>query len=204
MGFSATAEPDPKYFYRAEDADGDVVFRIRPGLAAEGIHSRVYRLGKNGVGSDTGCTRAAQLLLLEGLARLAISLGQVEEFERRAKNRTITDFFPSDSNSIQQFDSDYDNGLDPSSFVPGDRVWMQNHRFDHRHDEQGLEGSNVIYIGKNDRGKRLFVHMDTPYAETYEQLQNTVRNYSQYRRDKIENYRFVERFSPRVPPCFAK
>jgi RHS repeat-associated protein len=197
MEFSSTANPDLKYFYRDEDDDGYVVFRIRPGLAVEGIHSRVYRLGKNGVGSDTACTRAAQLLMLEGLARLAVSLGKVDEFERRAKDRTIDDFFPSESNSIQTFESDYDKGLDPGSLVPGDRVWMRNHRFDPRYDEDGYEGSNVIYIGKNADGKRLFVHMDTPFVETYEQLQDTVRNYSRFRRDVTGNYRFMERFSGR-------
>jgi hypothetical protein len=46
--------------------------------------------------------------------------------------------------------------------------------------------------------------MDTPVLETYEQLQDTVRRYSQFRRDTAGNYRFVERFSPRVPPCFSK
>jgi hypothetical protein len=75
---------------------------------------------------------------------------------------------------------------------------MKNHMW-RAGDKTGLEGSNVIYLGKASNGEYLFVHMDTPNVETLSQLRQTVRAYTPPGDPNILNYRIVERYRPLIP-----
>ena len=173
MGFDASEKPNPKYFdYDLKKKD----YVLRPGLVADAAHKRVYRLGDTG--SDTGCKRAAQTLMLEGLAKLAESLGKAAGFDKAVAGSSLSELFPEQASSPYQGYSGNPSGLDPKTFVPGDRVRMDDHKFVPGVDAKGFEGSNVIYAGNASDGTPLFVHMDGAKVETLSQMRQTVRGYS--------------------------
>ena len=100
---------------------------------------------------------------------------------------------------------EYSPDPDRKDFVPGDRVRMENHKWRDGIDEGGLEGSNVIYLGKDGGGNQLFLHMDGARVEKFEGLRKTVRGYSPSDQwDPIYKYKFVERYAPRLPSWLTK
>ena len=78
---------------------------------------------------------------------------------------------------------------------------MDNHRFDEKVDENGNQGSNVIYLGKKN-GVPFFMHTTRcdHMVENMEQLRKTVRRYSPSNPDpNITNYKIKRRYSPTIP-----
>ena len=201
MGFDTEQEPNPDYFEKRTtivDGKPKSTFHFRPGGATAGIHDRVYRISD--VGSDTGCTRASQSIMAEGQTQLAKNEGKTPEFDKAVAGKTLPDMYPDKASSAYQGYSGNPNGLDASKFLPGDRVWMQNHKFDGAKDETGYEGSNVIYAGKDADGARQYVHMDGGAIVDEGTLKGEVQGYTmdQGRQDKnLDNYRFKERYSPK-------
>ena len=195
---------DPKPAHWEKDNDGNYV--LRPGHVAAGLEDRVYNNG-----APTGCKMASKSLFLEGISKLAESEGQGERFDREYSGKPLNDILPDQqSNDLHKF-TDHPGDLSAPQFVPGDRLWMKNHRYDPKEDPEGHEGSNVIYIGKDNDGNPLFIHttLDPNESEsdvvTYKDLRNQVRGYSaEGRQDKPENYRFEERYKPRVPEWMKK
>jgi hypothetical protein len=76
----------------------------------------------------------------------------------------------------------------------------------------GGQGSNVIYLGKF-HGKYMFAHMELdgpsggPFSvnvETLDELRKSVSEYNEdphHRDPNLSNYKFTQRFQPKVPPC---
>jgi len=195
MDFDDEKEPNPDYF---EEKGGK--YYLKKGSVADAAHDRVYDLTGQGA---TGCERAAQTLALEGLAQVAKKLGKEDALDRACAGKTMDELFPRKKDSpYQKFHKD-DNGLDPRTFLPGDRVWMDNHRFVKKVDEDGNEGSNVIYLGKSKRGgEPFFMHTTrcNHMVENMEQLRKTVRGYSPSNPDpNILNYKIKRRYSPTIP-----
>ena len=202
MGFSTEREPNPAYFEkRTEIVDGESndTFHFKPGEATAGLHDRVYRI--SGIGSDTGCTRASQSIMAEGQAQFAKNNGKTAEFDKEVSGKTLADMYPKEAPSpYQSFQGD-PSGLDPKAFVPGDRVRMDNHKFEKEKDGTGYEGSNVIYAGKDENGESQYVHMDGASVVDEGRLKKQVQGYTmdEDRQDKnIDNYKFKERYSPKA------
>ena len=145
---------------------------------------------------------AARFLFLEGLSELAKSKGKQAEFEKEFGGKSMAQLYPYSTSSYHQKITN-SKFLTPDSFLPGDRVWMKNHRFRSGLDPVGNEGSNVIYLGRGKSGAHLFLHMDGGYIETFDELRETVRSYSRSTRQdgNIENYKFEERYIPLIPHC---
>lgn len=145
---------------------------------------------------------ATRFIMLQGLAEFAKSKGKLDDLEDRLDNRAMKLLYP---NFTSEFHRRFTNRefLRLDSLIPGDRVWMKNHKFSETFDPEGNEGSNVIYVGKSKEGEHLFLHMEGAYIETFEQLRVTVSKYSKAKRrdPKIENYRFEERYAPLLPKC---
>jgi RHS repeat-associated protein len=201
MGFNSGETPDPKYWRLDKSKSSRGEYVLRDGLVAEGIHSRVYRLGVTG--SNTGCEMAVKSIMLEGLSQVAKSKGRTKEFDEEFRGKALIEIYPDESNDYQYY-SDDPQFLDVQRFLPGDRVRMGNHRFDENLDEVGLEGSNVIYLGQLG-GQHLFLHMDGALIENLGQLRRTVRDYCPPgRRDAESKYKFVERYVPLVPESIGK
>ena len=81
---------------------------------------------------------------------------------------------------------------------------MENHKWRDGIDDDGLEGSNVIYLGKDGGGNQLFLHMDGGKVEKFEGLRNTVRGYSPAAQwDPIYKYKFTERYVPNADSTLA-
>jgi hypothetical protein len=201
MGFDSGETPDPKYWRLDPSKSSRGEYVLRDGMVAEGIHSRVYRLGQTG--SNTGCEMAVKSIMLEGLSQVAKSRGKSKEFDDEFRGKALIEIYPDESNDYQYY-SDDPQFLEVSRFLPGDRVRMGNHRFDDNLDEVGLEGSNVIYLGQL-KGQHLFLHMDGGLIENLGQLRRTVRDYCPPgRRDAESKYKFVERYVPLVPDSIEK
>jgi hypothetical protein len=219
MGYSATEKPSPAYFDEKKNSMGEDEHRLRPGLVADGVYDRVYRI--SGVGSNTGCERASQMLMLEGQAQLAKKEGKSPDLDKEVAGKTLDDLYPAAKDSPYQAYTAGDprgtpendrKGVDTGTFVPGDRVWMKNHRLEYGISIRGGEGSNVIYVGRNGAGEHAFAHMEPadlssrePGIETEKQMQTTVRSYTpsvpgHEGPDKPENYKFQARYAPKVAP----
>jgi hypothetical protein len=207
MGFDNEQEPNPAHFEKRTkivNGEPEDTFHLRPGQATVGIHDRVYRISDKG--SNTGCTRAAQSIMLEAQAQSAKQEGKTTEFDDEVAGKTLPDLYPRRQDSpYQHYEGGYNNGdgLDPKTFVPGDRVWMQNHEFVKALDGPDYEGSNVIYAGKDENGVQRFVHMDCGTIIDEDRLKEQVQGYTKdkKRQDKVENYKFRERYTP-VPRSF--
>jgi len=192
MGFNAKAPPSPKYY--ETNAKGNWV--LKPGQVANGLDDRVYnRSGYN----RTGCRKASQSLMLQGMAVQAKALGKAGEFDKAVAGKEFDKLLPVEGSS--DFHA-YSMNPKLGDLIPGDRVRMRNHKFDPNIDASGFEGSNVIYLGKSQAGDQLFLHMDGGSIGTFPQLQKTVQGYSPLsRRDpNINNYKLTERYRPLVPP----
>jgi hypothetical protein len=197
MHFNSGADRDPQYFIWDKKLKA---FRLKPGTVADAVHSMVYEL--NPGQSATGCTMATRFIMLEGLAQFARKKGKLAEFEKEFGGKTMAYLYPYATSQYHRKTTN-PRHLIPDTFMPGDRVWMKNHRHRSGVDPVGNEGSNVIYIGRGADGQHRFLHMERGNVETFEQLQETVRKYSpEHRRDpKLENYRFRERYMPLIPKC---
>ncbi len=208
MYFDNKQEPNPVHFEKRVTYVGGEEheeFFLRPGQATAGIHDRVY--GISGPGTGTGCVRGAQSLMLEAQAQLAKKLGKSAELDKAVTGKTLDDLYPDEQSSAYQgYTGDHKKGLDPNTFVPGDRVWMQNHRYIPGASVAGGQGSNVIYLGKDSGGVKQFVHMDGAKIETEDQMKGTVQRYTpdESLQDKRENYKFKERYSPKVAPYLGQ
>ena len=142
---------------------------------------------------------AARLLFLEGMAYVAQDMKRLKEFDEEFSGKGMHELFPDDKSSpYHQFEG---GTIDPSKLLPGDRVRMNNHMFDPSIDEVGLEGSNVIYLGDNKKGQHVFLKMDGGAIVTGYELRLIVRGYTSKSDPKLENYVFVERYTPLVPSC---
>ena len=116
----------------------------------------------------------------------------------RGTRRSLIDIFPDATNNYHRFEEN-EGGMDYRDFIPGDRVRMNNHTWIPS-DGDGLEGSNVIYLGTA-RKAPLFLHMDGGFIEDYLQMQITVQDYSAdpSRQEDPSNYKITERYTPLVP-----
>ena len=196
MGFSSTEEPNPRYFEKRNGED-----YLKPGLVADAADDRVNRI--SGIGSNTGCKRAAQTLMLQAQAELAKKLGKSADLDRASAGKSLAELFPAKRSNENQDFTRSDQGLDPKDFIPGDRVWMKNHKYSTVQPD-GYEGSNVTYLGKASNGEQLFLHMDGGKVETLSERRQTVKGYSPGRGDpNILNYKFKDRYSPKVPPSLG-
>jgi hypothetical protein len=201
MDFSSGQEPNPEYFAKStEVVDGTKVdvFRFKPGAAVDGVNDRASGGSEY---SFTACKRASQTLMLAGEVQVAIKSGKIAEMNHALEGKSMYDLYPDEKSTEFQRFQENPKGLDPNQFIPGDRVWMQNHRFNDTLDPVGHEGSNVIYIGKSSSGEHLVVHMTAGApVETLASLRNSVRSYSSADRADINvlNYKFIERYSPLV------
>jgi len=214
MGFDNTEKPNPAYFEEKKNNKGEDEYHLRPGLVADAAHDRAYRV--SGVGSNTGCERASQTLMLEGQTQLAKAEGKGVEFDKEVGGKTLDDLYPRGRDSAYQKYTGGDpegtpekdrKGLDTSTFVPGDRVWMENHRRFEPGTIAGGQGSNVIYSGRNAAGEQVFAHMEPlhagdtePWIETEKGMRSTVRSYTPNRPDDEKNYKFERRYAPTVAP----
>jgi hypothetical protein len=177
---------------------------LRPGHVADGLEDRVYNNG-----APTGCRMATKTLFLQGMSTLAHRQDQDAQFDQHYAGQALKDLFPDRQSSELQKFTDHKADLSPQQFVPGDRLWMKNHRFVPA-DGAGHEGSNVVYLGKDEHGVPLFIHttLDPNDAEssvvTYKQLQRDVRGYSTASLDQPENYHFEQRYKPQVPAWLKK
>jgi hypothetical protein len=206
MGFNSEEKPNPAHFEMRINRNGDDEYYLRPGHVADAAHDRVYRISN--IGSNTGRKQATRTLMLEAQAQLAQQLGKSAEFDREASGKSLAELYPDYMNSpLQEYTGD-SSGLDPKSFVPGDRVRMDNHKHSRADgDPIGNEGSKVIYLGKDSGGDQQFLHMDGGNIEDLSHLKGTVRRYTldPGRQDPdIENYRFKERYQPRVAPSLSQ
>ncbi len=206
MGFNAKEKPNPAHFEMRINSQGDDEYYLKPGHVADAAHDRVYRI--SGIGSNTGCKQATRTLMLEAQAQLAKNLGKSAEFDKEAGGKSLAELYPDYMDSPLQAYTGDSNGLDPKSFVPGDRVRMDNHKYSKADgDPTGNEGSNVIYLGKDSNGDQQFLHMDGGSIEDLPHLKRTVRSYTldPGRQDpNIDNYRFKERYRPRVAPSLGQ
>jgi len=65
----------------------------------------------------------------------------------------------------------------------------------------GGEGSNVIYVGKDEHGQRMYAHMQDEPLESEEGMRETVQGYNYPgHQDNRENYKFEARYAPKVGP----
>jgi hypothetical protein len=163
--------------------------------------------------------------MLEAQAQLAKKEGKTGELDKAVVGRTLDDLYPRGENSPYQGYTGGDpqgtpakdsKGLDTKQFVPGDRVWMENHRWEPGVSIDGGQGSNVIYVGRNAAGEQAFAHMEPPDEhstepgiETERQMRTTVRSYTpnspeHERQDKPENYKFQARYAPKVAPSIER
>ena len=119
---------------------------------------------------------------------------QAKDFDDFVAGQDFNDLMPSGMSGGFQY---YTPNPDRRHLVPGDRVRMKNHKFAKPPDRDGYEGSNVIYLGRDDAGHQLFLHMDGAGVERYEALQKTVRSYSppESRQDHWIKYKFTERLT---------
>jgi RHS repeat-associated protein len=208
MGFNAEYPPNPA-FWTDSTEKGEYV--MNKGLARNAVYNRVFNRGpwfkwtdSDGVehtisGSSTGCSMAARLLFLEGMAYVAQQKKRLKEFDEEFSGKGMRELFPDDKSSpYHQFQGGV---IDPSTLIPGDRVRMKNHMFDDVWDPVGNEGSNVIYLGADKQGRFLFLKMDGGRIVTGYELRLIVRGYSSNSDPKLENYVFVERYTPLVPSC---
>ncbi len=176
MGFSSTAEPSHDYY---EKKDGAWV--LKPGKVAKGLDDRVNnRSGHN----LTGCRRAVQSLILYAEAQLAKEEGdkQAKDFDDYVAGKHFDNLMPSNMSGRFQY---YTPNPDRKNLIPGDRVRMKNHKFAQPPDEDGYEGSNVIYLGKDDAGHQLFIHMDGGGVERYECCKKPSRSTASRHRGRI-------------------
>lgn len=136
-------------------------------------------------------------MILYAEAQLAKEEGdkQAKDFDDYVAGKHFDNLMPSNMSGRFQY---YTPNPDRKNLIPGDRVRMKNHKFAQPPDEDGYEGSNVIYLGKDDAGHQLFIHMDGGGVERYEALQKTVKEYSQpsSRQDHWSKYKFTERYEP--------
>jgi hypothetical protein len=209
MKFDSGQPPNPDYFAVSTEKDSngkDVeVYRFKENAGVEGTHDRVY--GGDPY-SNTGCTRATQTLMLEGEAQLAVKKGKAHDFNKAVEGKTMDELYPDEEDTEHQKVEFDDKGLNTKTFIPGDRVWMQNHRFTSIDentgigDPEGNEGSNVIYLGQSTSGEQLFVHVDGNKIDTLPELRRNVRAYSASDRadPNVLNYKFKARYTPEVPP----
>jgi uncharacterized protein (DUF2237 family) len=195
MGFSSTAEPSHEYY---EEINGR--WCLKRGKVAEGLDDRVYNRSGH---SATGCRRAIQTVMLEALSQLAKSLGKekADAFDAAVAGKNFDELFPTGENT--EFHA-YSEDPKLTDLIPGDRVRMDNHRWEEG-DETGNEGSNVIFLGKDANGTPRFVHMDTAYVETLNELRKTVQQYSPASKQdpNLFNYKFDQRYRPLIPPCLG-
>jgi hypothetical protein len=204
MYFRNDQDPNPAHFEKRitiVNGNPEATFHLKPGQATAGVHDRVY--GISGPGTGTGCTRASQLIMLEAQAQLAKQQGKSAELDKAVTGKTLDDLYPDEQNSdYQNYNGNHKDGLDTNSFVPGDRVWMQNHQYTRGLSVAGGQGSNVIYLGKDGSGIQRFVHMDGGEIVDEGQLKKDVQGYTaKDSQDKnIDNYKFKERYSPKVTP----
>ena len=123
MRFNPVVAPNGYFWYESDNGH----YAIRPGAVTAAVRDRV----KNGPG--TGCSNAARTLMLAGMVELAISLHKVHDLDLAVRQRPLDsdELFPRGKSSpFQHFvDGSGGNGLDASTLTPGDRVWMENHKF---------------------------------------------------------------------------
>jgi hypothetical protein len=113
IGFDFNHDPNAEHW----EVNKDGRFVLRPGHAAAGLEDRIYNNG-----GPTGCERASQMLILEGLSRLAQRQGQGERFDREFSGKALADLFPeARSNGLQRF-TDHPADLNAPQFLPGDRL----------------------------------------------------------------------------------
>ena len=208
MGFSSQFPPNPKYW----NEEGDR-YVLKKSLAREGVHARVFGLGplftytdedgkKHSInGSSTGCSNAARLLFLEGIAKVAEEQKKLKEFEDEFSGKSMLELFPEDESSgyhrsYGAIPKQPPFAINPNDFLPGDRVRMGNHRLPKG---DGFEGSNVIYLGRNEFDQHMFLKMDGGDVFNGYLLRLIVSGYSDDPDPNLRNYVFVERYSPLVP-----
>ena len=144
--------------------------------------------------------------MLEGVLQSAEKRHETQKVDSSAAGKTMDELYPDGENSSFQTFKGNESGLDPKELIPGDRVWMENHKHDPNTDEAGYEGSNVIYLGRStprpgSPSEPIFLHLDGKKVETLSQLRQTVKGYSvSERQDRnILNYKIKEKYSPKVP-----
>lgn len=123
-------------------------------------------------------------MILYAEAQLAKEEGdkQAKDFDDYVAGKHFDNLMPSNMSGRFQY---YTPNPDRKNLIPGDRVRMKNHKFAQPPDEDGYEGSNVIYLGKDDAGHQLFIHMDGGGVERYECCKKPSRSTASRHRGRI-------------------
>jgi len=161
----------------------------------------------------SGCKMASELCLLKGLYLLCVhqknKVKYVKAFDKFFIGKDPSDYYGNKSTDFQDFSEDQ-KGIDTSTLLPGDQVWIKNGYWtDDMWDNpkyKGEQGTNMIYAGDGivvgPYGKKYYTFEEVPhhFRTSYYSVKDTLRKTGQeFDPDKVV---LVRRFSSKVPVKF--
>jgi hypothetical protein len=143
LAFNTEAAERPSEYWQGDSEKG---FVIRPGVSLEEAIIAATQPEVTGRQYEFSCYRAAEYLVLLGLAQEAklVNPTYLNELEAQCRQQ-VPRSDPFHTTYVYEYGTP-DNPIPMHYYVPGDRLWFKNPD-DRSSDVKGFEGSWVFYLG---------------------------------------------------------